>query len=110
MSTNVIGAAVGLDLVSADVLSDPSALGLDDLGLANSVQKRRLAVVDVTQDRDDRRAGHELLGTCGGSKDVEQIVFGRTVVDDLELDAELQGQHDGRLVVQGGVDGGELVH
>ena len=44
------------------------------------------------------------------AKDVEQVVFGRALVDHLELDAELQGEHDRQLVVQGGVDGGELVH
>ena len=38
--------------------------------------------------------GTQVLRTCGGGEGVEQIVFGRAVVDDLELDAELQGQHD----------------
>ncbi len=48
------GAAVGLDLVGADVLGDAAAFGLDDVRLANPVQERRLAVVDVAQDRDHR--------------------------------------------------------
>ncbi len=41
---------------------------------------------------------------------VEQVVLGGARVNDLELDAELQGEHDRQLVVERGVDGGELVH
>ena len=58
------GAAVRLDLVRADVLGDAAALGLHDVGLANSVQERRLAVVDVAQDRDDRRPRLQILRDC----------------------------------------------
>ena len=45
-----------IGLVGADVLRDPAGLGLDHRGLANRVEQRRLAVVDVAHDRDDRRA------------------------------------------------------
>ena len=48
--------AVVVDLVGADVLGDAAGLALGDLGLAHGVQQRRLAVVDVAHDRDDRRA------------------------------------------------------
>ena len=51
--------AVDLGLVGADVLRDAAGLGLDDRGLADRVEQRRLAVVDVAHDRDDRRAGLE---------------------------------------------------
>ena len=44
------------------------------------------------------------------ANDVEQVVLGRALVDHLELDAELEGEHGGHLVVERGVDGGELVH
>ena len=47
--------AVVVDLVGADVLRDPAGLGLDHRGLADRVQQRRLAVVDVPHDRHDRR-------------------------------------------------------
>ena len=47
--------AVVVDLVGADVLRDPAGLGLDDRGLADRVEQRRLAVVDVAHDRDHRR-------------------------------------------------------
>ena len=53
--------AVRLDLVGADVLGDAAALGLDDVRLADAVQERGLAVVDVAQDRDDRRPGPQVL-------------------------------------------------
>ena len=53
--------AVVLHLVGADVLRDPAGLGLDDGGLANRVEQRRLAVVDVAHDRDDGRPGNEVL-------------------------------------------------
>ncbi len=50
------GAAVGFDLVGADVLGNAATLGLDDVRLANAVQKRGLSVVDVAQDGDYRGA------------------------------------------------------
>ena len=46
---------VHLGLVRADVLRDPAGLGLDDRRLADRVEERRLAVVDVAHDRHDRR-------------------------------------------------------
>src|SRR3954469_3209908 len=52
--------AVVLDLVRADVLGDPAGFGLDDGGLADRVEQRRLAVVDMAHDRDDRRTGLEI--------------------------------------------------
>ena len=49
-------------LVGADVLRDAAGLGRDDGGLADRVEQRRLAVVDVAHDRDDRGARLEILG------------------------------------------------
>ncbi len=46
--------AVPLDLVGADVLGDAARLGLDDIRLADPVEKQRLAVVDVPHHRHDR--------------------------------------------------------
>ena len=48
-------------VVRADVLRDAAGLARDDVRLADVVEQRRLAVVDVTHDRDDRRARLELL-------------------------------------------------
>lgn len=49
------------DGVGADVLSDAASLGLGDLGFADGVKKRGLAVVDVPHERDDRGAQLEFL-------------------------------------------------
>ena len=55
------GLAVVVDLVGADVLGDAAGLAGGDVGLADRVEQRRLAVVDVAHDRDDRRALDEVL-------------------------------------------------
>ena len=48
--------AVDLDAVGADVLRDAAGLARGDVGLADRVEQRGLAVVDVAHDRDDRGA------------------------------------------------------
>ncbi len=103
-------AAVGLDLIGANVLGDATAFGIDDVRLANAVQERCLAVVDVAQDRDDGGARHEVLRCAGGSERVEQVVFRGALVNDLELDAEFKREHGRDFLVERGVDRGELVH
>ena len=55
--------AVLLDLVGADMLGDAARLGRDDVRLADRIEQRRLAVVDMAHDRDDRRTRlQRLLG------------------------------------------------
>jgi hypothetical protein len=49
------------DVVRADVLRDTAGFTSDHVGLADVVEQRRLAVVNVTHDRDDRRTRHEVL-------------------------------------------------
>ncbi len=58
-------AAVGVHLVGADVLRDAAGLARGDVGLADGVEQRRLAVVDVAHDGDHRRARHQILGRSG---------------------------------------------
>src|SRR5579862_3734679 len=47
--------AVDVDLVRADVLRDAARFRLDHLRVPNRVEQRRLAVVDMAHDGDDRR-------------------------------------------------------
>ena len=44
------------DLIGADVLGDAARLAGHHVGLADGVEQRRLAVIDVAHDGDDRRA------------------------------------------------------
>ena len=55
-------AAGGVHLVGADVLGDAARLAPGHVGLADRVQQRGLAVVDVAHDGDHRRARHQILG------------------------------------------------
>ena len=53
--------AVVAHLVGADVLGDPARLAGGDLGLADCVEKRGLAVVHVAHHRHNRRALDEVV-------------------------------------------------
>jgi hypothetical protein len=57
VSMKVIDAAVLLDLIGADVLGDAAGFAGHHVGLAERVEQRGLAVVDVAHDGDDRRRG-----------------------------------------------------
>ena len=50
------------DLVGPDVLGDATGLARGDARLADRVEQRGLAVVDVPHDRDDRRTGSRAPG------------------------------------------------
>ena len=82
-------AAGVVDLVGADVLRDPAGLGLDDGRLADRVEERRLAVVDVAHDRHDRRPRLEIVGV---------------VLVDLRLELFLVGVLDRHLALELGRD------
>ena len=81
-------------LVRADVLGDPARLGLDHLGVADRVQQRRLAVVDVAHDRHDGRPRDEVFGV---------------VLDDLGLDVLVAGVLDRHLALELGGEQLDLV-
>ena len=103
--------AVHVDLIGADMLRDPARLARDDLGLADRVEKRRLAVVDMAHDRDDRRAVDQILGRVvrGGDhllhvriRDADDAVaelldddLGSICVDDLVLRDHHSALHKG---------------
>ena len=95
VSRKVISLPRVVHLVGADVLGDAAGLAGRDLGLADRVQQRGLAVVDVAHDRHHRRALDEvLLGVLEHRLDLD-VVGG---VDDLDLLVELVGQHLDRVV------------
>src|SRR3546814_20776893 len=59
-------AALGLDVVGADVLGNAAGFAGCNLGAADIVQQRRLAVVDVTHTGNDGRARYGFgLGYLG---------------------------------------------
>ncbi len=62
VSMKVICLPLLLDDRRADVLRDAAGLGGHNAGLADGVEQRRLAVVDVTHDGHDRRARLEVGG------------------------------------------------
>ena len=68
--------AVYNDLVGADRLGDAARLAGGDIGVADLVEDRGLAVVDVAHDDDDRAAGLQVLFLVG------------LVVDQLFLDGD----------------------
>ena len=99
----LVAVDLGRHLVRTDGLRDATGLPCDDVGLADRVQQLRLAMVDVTHDRDDRRALREvfLAALVLAELDVEALqqlavlVLGR---DDLDVVVELRAEHLQRLV------------
>ena len=68
----ILLAARQLDVVGADVLGDAARLAGDDVGLADVVEQRGLAVVDVAHDGHDRGARLEpLLGVPTSSASLD---------------------------------------
>src|SRR5437016_2519339 len=86
-----------VDRVRADVLRDPARLARRDIGLANGVEQRGLAVVDVTHDGDDRRPRHQVLGLVLRLPD--ELV--QLEADLLHLPAAVERQHAGGVEVDG---------
>ena len=100
-------AAVVLDLVGADVLSDPAGLRLDDRGLADRVEQGRLAVVDVAHDRDHGRPVCEIL--CGVLVLLRlELLLGRVLDLQLTVRNELGGDQLDLLVAERLGDGDHL--
>ena len=91
------GLVVLVDLVGADVLRDATGLARGDFRLADRVQQRRLAVVDVTHDRDHRRARLEIVVVVLERRVRVRVLGGR---DDLDLLVELVGEHLDGVVVE----------
>ena len=76
-----------MDLVGADVLRDTTGFACGDFGLANGVEERGLAVIDVSHDGDD--------GSARGALDIHIVAlldgfeeFGLGLLRHLLLEAD----------------------
>ena len=87
------------------MLGDAAGLTGDDVGLADRVEQRRLAVVDVAHDRDHGRALDEILVGVVEDGLLVDVVRG---VDDLDLLVELVGEDLDRVVGERLGEGGHL--
>ena len=94
-------------LVGTDVLGDAAGLTRDHLGLADGIQERRLAVVDVAHNRDHRRPCDEALGSVFLDRGKLVLLLG---VDDLNLALEFRCDDLHLLIRQRLGDGGQLPH
>ena len=89
-------------LVRTDVLGDAAGLAAHDVGVTDRVEQRRLAVVDVTHDGDDRRARLEqrlvvFLVVVGEHREELDLLLAAGL-DDEHLGAERLGDQLDHLV------------
>ena len=94
-------AVLDVDVVGADGLRDAAGLAVDDVGLADGIQQRRLAVVDVAHDGHNGRPGLQVPGLRLGALQ-HLVVLGR---HGLHLVAELGGDEACGIDIDGLVDG-----
>ena len=93
-------------MIGADVLGDAPGFALRDPGLADGVQQRGLAVVDVAHDGDHRRPGFGLPFLPGSQG--QQFLFLHGGM--FRLVAEFAGHDDRGIEVDGIVDVGHHAH
>ena len=93
-----------LHLIGADMLGDAAGLLGDDVGRADGVEQRGLAVVDMAHDRHDRRARLQILGVVVGA---DETFLDIGLRDAPRRMPELLGDELGRV----GIDHiGDLMH
>ena len=98
-------AIVGGDLVGPNVLGDPAGFTRGDVDAHQTVQQRRFAVVDVAQERHDRRPRLKGLLIILAVLDLgDQLVLERLVIPQFEVQVEFRGEQLGGLKVNVGVD------
>ena len=93
---------VEVNSVCADMLGDTARLCRGDIGMAYSVKKRGLAVVNVTHDNDDRVSRRKIL--CGVIGIVDYSVLYSDNDFLFGLCAELGRDYRGGVVVDDLVD------
>ncbi len=99
------------DAVGADVLRDAAGLAGYDVGVADIVEQRRLTVVDMTHDRNDRRTGHEIFFfvffLMNGIRYLSRHIFGaeteliRNNVDGFGIETLVDRHHDTEIHTRG---------
>ena len=100
-------AGAEVDLVGADVLGDAAGLVRRDVGMAQRVQQRGLAVVDVAHDGHHRRPRPQILGPVLDALEADLDVG---LADPLGLMAELGDQQLRGVGVERLVDGRHDAH
>ena len=103
VSRNTTRRVPDVDVVGADVLRDPARLARRHRGLADRVEERGLAVVDVAHDRDHGGAGDQVLRLRLDGLDLDDLLLERL---DGRLVAELARDLDRQLGLEALVDGG----
>ena len=97
------------DRVCADVLRDSTGFPFRDLRLTNGIEQRRLSMVDMAHDRDNRRPGLQMLLARSAGCFFEQIVsdlFDRY----FHFCAIFIRNERGRFEVDGLIEGHHLTH
>ena len=89
------------DVVGADVLGDAAGLARGDVGVADGVEQRGLAVVDVAHDGDHRRARQRDPPACPSTVGED---VGLLEGDVLDLEPELAGEERRGVVVDAVVE------
>ena len=96
--------AVVIDVISADVLRDAAGFLVGDVGEADGIEQRGLAVIDVAHDRDHGRAAEQILGLFGDLDILHRLFFVR---NGRSGSAELARNVGGEFRVESLVDGRE---
>ena len=99
------GAAVDFDRIGADMLGDAAGLAGGDIRMADIVEQRSLAVVDMAHDHHHRCAGDQIFFLVGRS--VDEALLHRHDDFLLDLAAELHGHESSCIVVDHIGDRGE---
>ena len=98
------GPLVGdLHVIGADVLCDPTRFACDHVGFADVVEQRRLTMVDVTHDGDDRRARTKIFDIVDHRRLAREV--GGIVAFLHSLESEFAGDQFDLIEVETLIDG-----
>jgi hypothetical protein len=80
-----------IDLIRRNVLRDPAEFGRGDVRRANLVDQRGFAMIDVAEDRDDRRARNQRFWGIGLFEDFLEFVLDVLLFADRQVDTQFEG-------------------